>query len=163
MVKLVGSVCILMGGGLAWWLQLQERRRRRDTLADLITVLRQMNEEIRMARTPMPELLRKLSSGCGSETAELLRTTAAAVKQGVELEAAWRREIEQLPLAPRDREILHGLRFNGDEEKLCKGISLAIYQLAQSAEELERRRSEEEKRTTALCFSSAALLVILLI
>ena len=42
-------------------------------------------------------------------------------------------------------------------------ISLAIYSMAQDAEEQTRRQPEEAKRATALCLSGAALLVILLI
>lgn len=163
MVKLLGSLCILAGGGLAWWFQAQERRRRRETLSDLIMVLRQMSEEIRISRTPLPALLQKLAANCGGEAAELFQTAAKAASRGEQLTEVWREGVEQLPLEVREKEILREMDFSGDEEKLCKGISHVTYRLAQSAEELERRRPEEEKRTTALCFSGAALLVILLI
>ena len=54
MLKLLGSLCVLSGGGLVWRSCLAERRRQRETLCDLLTALRRMAEEIRMARTPMP-------------------------------------------------------------------------------------------------------------
>ena len=56
-----------------------------------------------------------------------------------------------------------GDSLHGDEENVCKVISLAIYSMAQDAEEQTRRQPEEAKRATALCLSGAALLVILLI
>lgn len=163
MVKLLGSVCILAGGGLAWWGQRTERRRRRDTLRDLLSALRRMQEEIRMARTPLPLLLETLAADCREEAAELFRNTAKAARLGVEMTEVWQKGVEKLPMTSGDREILLGLRLYGDEESVCNGISLATYELKKSAEELERRRSEEEKRATALWFSGAALLVILLI
>ena len=56
-MKLMGSVLVLGASALLWFLQMRERRRRRETLADLITALNRMDEELRMARPPMPWLL----------------------------------------------------------------------------------------------------------
>ena len=76
-------------------------------------------------------------------------------------------ELERLlaGIAAGDREALAALgdSLHGDEESVCKAISLVIYQLAKSLEETDRVRQQEEKRTAALCFSAAALMVILLI
>ena len=164
MLKLLGSVCVLGGGALYWLIALAERRRTRTALGDLLSALRRMREEIRMARTPLPLLLETLGSDCrGPETAALFQRSAEAARQGEGLEAAWRDGVRLLPLAPREREVLENLTLRGDEESVCKGISLVIYELARSAEELEKRRPEEARRTSALCFSAAALLVILLI
>ena len=146
-----------------WWLQRQAWQRRRNALFDLVGALRSMGEEIRMARTPMPILLRKLTANCGEVIQHLFRVAAVSAEKGEGLTEAWRKGIMELPLEDREREILLGVEFQGDEEKVCHGISLAAFQLAQSAEELERKRPEEAKRTSALCFSWAALLVILLI
>ena len=164
MKKLLGAVCVLLGGAWAWRAQLSAARRRRDTLAGITAGLGQMAEEIRMARTPLPLLLEALGSDCrGPETAALFRRSADAARQGEGLEAAWRGGVGLLPLAPREREVLEGLTLRGDEESVCKGISLVITELARGVEELERQRPERDRRTAALCFSGAALLVILLI
>ncbi len=53
--------------------------------------------------------------------------------------------------------------LQGDEEQVCRAVSLAVLRLSESAGEAERRRPEEEKRAAALWLSAAALLVILLI
>lgn len=164
MLKLLGSACVLGGGLLCWLTALAERRRARTALGDLLTALRRMREEIRMARTPLPLLLEALGSDCrGPETAALFRRSAEAARQGEGLEAVWRDGVRLLPLTPREREAIEGLTLRGDEDCVCKGISLVITALARDIEELERQRPERDRRTAALCFSGAALLVILLI
>ncbi len=163
MMKLAGSVCVLAGGCLAWQRQHRERRRRRQILGELLAALVDMDQEIRMARTPLPELLDRLAGRCRSEAEALLRETARAARRGEGLTAAWRRGIRALPLAEEDLEILAGLDLQGDEEKVRKALSLVHSRLEKHTEELDRRRPEEEKRAMALCFSAAALLVILLI
>ena len=67
MLKLLGSACILAGSVLAQAVRLSDRRRQWDTLSDMLSALRQMGEEIRLARTPMPLLLEYLAGplpGC---------------------------------------------------------------------------------------------------
>lgn len=163
MIKALGSLLVLSGGGLLWWFQMQARRSRRRVLADLILVLRRMQEEIRMMRPPLPELFGKMAEHCGAETAELLRSMASAAVEGESVDTVWAAGVCQLPVSEREREILRELSFHGDEETVCKEIALALYGLANCAEELDHNRAEEEKRGAALCFSGAALLVILLI
>lgn len=165
MVKLLGSLCILAGGALARLAQAAERRRRRDTLSDLMTALRRMTEEIRIARTALPDLLEGLADGCGPEAAAFFRAAAGGARREDGLSGAWSTAAEALPLSGGERAALQtlGQDLRGDEEKVCKAISLAIYELAKSAEEQDRSRPQEERRATALCFSAAALLVILLI
>ena len=165
MLKLLGSLCVLSGGGLVWRSCLAERRRQRETLCDLLTALRRMAEEIRMARTPLPSLLDALAKSCGPEGADFFHQAAMAARQGGDLPGVWRRGAEGLPLVPGDREELAALgdSLHGDEESVCKAISLVNHQLAKSLEETDRVRHQEEKRAAALCFSAAALMVILLI
>nr|WP_326125377.1 stage III sporulation protein AB [uncultured Oscillibacter sp.] len=161
MLKVLGSACILGGGILARYLQAAERRREMDTLSDLLWALRRMAEEIRMARTPLPLLLERLSQGCGETAGAFFREVSAAARRGENLGDAWRQAAETLPGTSALTELGDGLC--GDEESVCKAISLVIYSLAQDLEERTRRQPEEAKRATALCLSGAALLVILLI
>lgn len=163
MRTLAGSALIL-GGGLWAFLRVRgEHRRRRNLLSDLLLALERMGEEIRMARTPLPHLLDRLAADCRPEAASLLRAAARAARSGEDVGAVWRREAAALPLEPRDIEALRSLDLGGDEESICKGISLVTHALTRSLEESDARRPQEEKRTAALCFSAAALLVILLI
>lgn len=165
MIKLLGSLCILGGGGLAWWLQMAERRRRRDALADVLYVLRRMTEEIRMTRSSLPTLWEKAAQDCSAEVQAFFIKMAEAVRRGEEVPKVWEREAQGLPLSPQERKCVAslGLELHGDEENICKAISLVIYDLAKALTKLQEDRRMEEQRTTALCFSSAALLIILLI
>ena len=163
MIKLMGSLLVFAGGGLVWWIHQGERRRRRRVLADLASLLRQMQEEIRMMRTPMPELFRKLETQCGQDVSAVLAAMSDAAERGSEVNAVWSNAVCALPVGERARDVLCRLDFCGDEEKQCKELSFAAYELAKYAEVLENSWKEDGKRTTALCFSGAALLVILLI
>ena len=159
MLKLLGSACILAGGFLVQGARLSERRRQWDTLSDVLTALRRMGEEIRLARTPMPLLLEYLAKDRCPDAAAFFSETAECLRRGESLEESWRREVSRLPLPP---EAL-GTALGGDEEEACKAISLAAYELAKHAEERAAERKGEDRRAAALCFSAAALLVILLI
>lgn len=164
MVKLLGSVCILSGGMLARWCRVRERRLRLDTLSGLLAALRRMGEEIRLTRTPLPELLEGLAV-CAGPAGLLFWAGAEAARTGGDLPAVWKGAAEELPISQEDQAALVelGESLHGDEESVCKAISLVISHLASSLEESRRRGPEEDKRATALCLSGAALLVILLI
>lgn len=165
MLKLLGGILVLLGGGLGRWAQMAERRRRRDTLFELAAALRRMGESVRMARTPLPLLLEGLSEGCGRDAAAFLLGAAEAARRGEDLPGRWRRLAEDLPLSEGDRRALAGLAddLQGDEEKVCKAVLLVSIQLEKSASAAEETRRAEEQRASALWFSAAALLVILLI
>lgn len=163
MMKLMGSLLILTGGGLLRQTRLRADRRRKQALTDLAAALSAMSGEIRMARTPMPELLRRQAEACGADVGAFLRSAAAASAGEEGLAGGWARGVPDLPLDEPERELLLGLDLRGDEEQVCKALSLVSLRLGRRAEEQERKRPEETKRTTALCFSGAALLVILLI
>ena len=165
MLKVLGCVCILGGGALARWRCLTERGRRLDTLSDLLSALRRMGEEIRMARTPLPPLLDRLAEGCGQEAGTFLRAAAAGLRRGEDLTMVWRSALETLALpAPCHSALAElGEALHGDEESVCKAISLAGSVLARELEEALRRRPEEDRRATALWLSAAALLAIVLV
>ena len=165
MLKLLGSLCIASGGALSWYLQRAERRRERDARSDLQRAFRRMGEEVRLARTPMPALLKALAKDCGEPAAAFLEAVSRAAARGEGLPGVWREQAEALPLCERDKSAVFALAgdLQGDEEKVCKAILLAIVQLEQTAKEAEEKRSDEEKQASALWFSAAALLVILLI
>lgn len=165
MLKILGSACVLGGGVLARWFQAAERRREMDTLSDLLLALRRMAEEIRMARTPLPLLLDRLSQGCGPEAGSFFQAVSAAARRGEDLRRTWRRSAAALPLPGASAAALAGLGddLQGDEETIRKAVSLVVCSMAQDAEERARRQPEEARRSAALWFSGAAFLVILLI
>ncbi len=163
MTHWLGSGLILSGGFLVWWSTMAERRRRAGVLADLIAALRRMGEEVRMARPPMPWLLERCAGDCGEAAAAFFRCGAESLRQGEE--RGWAAAVGALPLASGERAILTELvcDLRGDEEKVCKAISLACKRLETARERRELQRRGEDKQLAAMCFSASALLVILLI
>ena len=164
MTKVLGSLLVLGASLGGMTLQLREQRRQRRVRLDLLDALRRMGEEIRIARTPLPDLLEQ-AADCGGEAEEFFRAAARAVREGEGAAAVWRERAEFLPLEEEERRVLQelSLRFGGDEESLCSAIALACAVLQRHGEEEERRRGMEEKRSAALWGSAGALAVILLI
>ena len=163
MRALAGSLCVLAAGLLAWRCQRESLRRRREALADLTAALERLEEEIRLARTPLPALLEGLARDCRPDAAALFTRAAQAARQGGSPRRAWEEAVGALPLEEADREALAGLTLSGDEERVRREVELARVRLERSLAALEARRPEDEKRSAALCLSAAALLVILLI
>ena len=165
MLKLLGSACILAGSVLAQAVRLSDRRRQWDTLSDMLSALRHMGEEIRLARTPMPLLLEYLAKDRRPDAAAFFNKTAEELRRGESLTAAWQRSVSSLPLPPEDMRALEtlGAALGGDEEQACKALAQSVYVLAKHAEERTAVRKTEDRQAAALCFSAAALLVILLI
>ena len=161
MRKLVGSCLVLAGGLLVWYLRMAERRRERETLREMIAALHRMGEEIRLARTPLPELLERLEKSCRTDAATFFRKGAAMLRQG----ERWVPYVEELPLSSEARRCLRDMAMdlNGDEHNMCKVILLAIEELERERKKQEEQRPGEEKQLTAVCFSASAMLVILLV
>lgn len=164
MTKLLGTVLVLSAAFWGWGLQRRERRRVRRTRLDILSALRRMGEEIRLARTPMPQLLEAVASDCGGEGAVFFRSAARSARSGEPLAKAWAGAAEALPLTGEEHRALLelGHAFGGDEERLCRSIALAAAVLQRHAESAENRRGEEEKRSAALWGCGACLAVILL-
>lgn len=163
MVKLVGSVCIFAAGLWVRHVRVSARRRELDTLSSLMSALGQMETEIRMARTPLPALLRRLGQSGQGPVGAFFRLAAEELQNGNM--ASWDMAAAELPLAETDRAVLGelGKGLRGDEESACRAIALSIKRLEDSRAAADGRLRPENERTTALCFSGAALLVILLI
>ena len=161
MRKLVGSSLVFGAGVFLWYLRMAERRRQRETLREMIASLRRMGEEIRLARTPLPDLLERLANSCQTDAGDFFREGAAMLRRG----QPWRPTAERLPFPKTVQQSLCGLAFDlhGDERKVCNVISLVIIELEKERREREERRPGEEKQLTAMCFSLSAMLVILLI
>lgn len=163
MIRLLGSICVLGGGFLGIWFQMQERKRRGETFREIVRGLRHMAEEIRMSRMSLPGIFETLSNVCDGEAVGLFRRTSEQMQQGEAPKAVWWREVERLSLSDEDKVVLENLDFQGDEEKVCKELFLVISELTRNEGERKQHEHQEVKRAAALWMSAAALLVILLI
>lgn len=164
-MKWMGALCIAVAAVWGRWEQLAAARRQRETLAGMTAALRQMAEEVRVARTPMPQLLACLGRSCSGETGRFFHTAAEGLRDGGTLGELWKTALEEIELPGEAlgvlRELAAGLQ--GDEEGVCRALSLAVSRLDQQAAAWDRRRQAVEQRGNALWFSASALLVILLI
>ena len=144
MMKLLGSLCVFAAGAMAWYCQRQERRNRRRLLAELIAALSRMETEIRLARIPLPRLLKRLAEGCGEETRAFFQDASRGLEAGETLAAAWNRAVEKLELPNEDKQVLLTLQetMQGDETSACKGVLLAREKLQNRLKELVNQRPE---------------------
>ena len=162
-MKALGSGLVLGAALWGWWVQRRGRSAVRRVRLELLAALRRMEEEIRLTRTPMPELLEAVSLDCSGAGELFFRTVSAAARGGEALGQAWKRALRELPLEEEERRTLEGLTFSGDEEGLCRGLRLCAAVLQRRAEETENCRQEEEKRWAALWGCGAAMTVIVLL
>ena len=106
MTKLLGSLCVFAAGGMVWWSRRQERQKKRRLLSDLIAALGRMETEIRLARIPLPRLLKRLAEGRGEETRAFFQDAFRGLEAGETLAAAWNRAVEKLELPNEDKQVL---------------------------------------------------------
>jgi len=163
LIRLTGCLLVMCGGFMGMFLQVRERRRRAEALRSVTEALRRATEEIRMRRTPLPRLMERLSASVGGEVGRCFAEMSAGIQKGDSPEVVWQMEVERLPLLTEDKNSLRELEWQGDEEKICNGILLAIQRLTRSEEVQRQSAPQETKRSAALWVSGAALLMILLI
>lgn len=163
--KLMGALLVLGGGVLAAVKQRLLQRKGRELLCDLMAALREMAQEIRMTRKPLPEILGELEHTYDGDAAAFFACAVRCMGQGMPLVSSWQTAASALPLSREIKRVIAGLgdHLHYDEESVCEAVSLALYELAKYAEEWDRQHTEADRRSTALWMSAAALLVILLI
>ena len=159
-VKIWGIACIFIGAAWGMRAKVSERRRRRRLLSDLRSALARMADEIRMARSPLPDLLKRLAAACGPDAAAFFR----AVAESGGPSQAWGAASDALPLSAPDLQTLRELApvLRGDEEQIREALQLASGRFERSLQEFDRTEGAELRQSAALIFSAAALLVILL-
>ena len=165
MLKVIGSLCVLLGGLLCRQTVLSERRRCRRALDGLLLSLRQISEEIRLSRTPLPDLFAACTRTDQPDLRAFFQVIVSQLRSGVSVAETWKDALLLLPLTQPCRAILDelGQCLHGDEESVTKALVLAVQRLNREREILEQNRTQADQRLTALTLSAAALLVILFI
>ena len=163
-MKGIGARLVLGGTLWGWLTQRRERSSARQVRLDILSALQRMGEEIRLARTPMPALLEAVASDCRGAGQSFFLAVAAAAKKGESVSGAWQKAAAGLPLGEEERRALAaaGQAFGGDEERLCRALTLASSAIQRKADAAEAARQEEEKRAAALWGCGGAMTVILL-
>lgn len=165
MLKLIGSICII-GSGISMLRQKKKANQQRyEILTNMVLALRNMQEGVRLARAPLPELLNQIAEGYGRETTRFFQRIVFELQDGKDAVSAWKSACLDLPIQKSEQTAISAVAecLRNDEESICKGIELAINTLRNARSEWDKHRAEEEQRTAALYISSAMLLVILLI
>lgn len=165
-MKVLGSFLILLGFGAAWVGELRRWRRETETLDELIAALEGISGGVRLTRTPLPRLLRRLGRARRDKAVGAwLTEVAEALERGEPLRPVWESACLRLPVEEDAREAVAGLgyKLSGDETEICKGIELVTNWLRKREEERRREKRDRTRQTTAVCFSGAALLIILLL
>lgn len=165
-MKALGSLLLLLGFGAIWMGELRRRQRETETLDELIAALEEISAGIRLSRTPLPRLLRRVSrSRRSGDISAWLTKTAESLERGEPLRPAWEAASRCLPIQDDAREIVAGLgyKLSGDEAEICKGIMLSTDWIRKRVEEKKSEKRNSFRQTTAVCFSAAALLLILLL
>lgn len=165
MIRGLGCLLILSGGVGAEVLHARASRRLLETLEGFSGLFERMENEIRMNRTPLVQLMKRLLPGARREVRQFLEAAVQAAEQGISLPGAWRRESARLTVDAHTRALIRevGDTLCGDEEGACRALRLAAQQLAERAETLRRERGDKERRAAVLYVSAAAFLVILLL
>ena len=165
MLKLSGSVCILMGGAILCRAKLQERREYLQLLRNLISALRQFGDAVRISHTPLPDVLEKLRRNGDPSVCRFFETIRTGIQAEDSLPQAWQRAVSQIHLSLRSSSALEeiGQRFAGDDMAVLETLRLAAEALHQELDTLERTCAEDRKRITAFSLSTAILLIVLLL
>lgn len=165
MNKLVGSCFLIIGGFLFRWVQLRERKRRKECLESILSALRWMEEEIDDQQRPLPTLFSELAHRGTPESQSFFRTLCKGVQMEQGLGPSWKAAAEGLPLSEECLCILTALgeQLNRPAERACAAIQRACHRLEHEREQVEAESPQAEKRLTVFSFSAAALLIVLLI
>ena len=162
-MRLIGALLLLGGAGL--WCLLRRRegmlpvRVGRALLEDLAV----FSYQIRVRRTPLPELLEEvLAQGLGAEY--LWRPLAERLaEEGASLPRCWRESVRTLP-EPLGKLLLPlGPLLPAGGERLAAAIEETREELAGFLRAETARQASRGRVTAALCLSGACLLILVLI
>ena len=127
MIRGLGCLLILSGGVGAEVLHARASRRLLETLEGFSGLFERMENEIRMNRTPLVQLMKRLLPGARREVRQFLEAAVQAAEQGISLPGAWRRESARLTVDAHTRALIRevGDKLCGDEEGACRALRLA--------------------------------------
>jgi len=101
MLKLLGSVCILLAGAAVRRLQVRSIRRELAALEGVTAGLRELGDRIRLSRMPLPRLLGRVGENRERDARTFFQTAEETILGGQPPSEAWRRAAELLPVGAR--------------------------------------------------------------
>ena len=159
-MKLFGSLLIGCAGFWWWSVCLRERKKRLQTVEELLGAVYQLREGIRTERLPIPQLLARL----GDQMC-FFEKVSTDLRGRETLSETWEEAMEELPLSPEIRSVWLwlGNRFSGDERGVLRALDYTERELEAARQKMFREEWETARMTAVGCFSAAAFLVILLL
>lgn len=161
-MKAAGALLVLLGAG-GWCLL----RRREGMLPvrlgqALLEDLAVLEYQVRVCRTPLPELLEGLSAGLGAQW--LWTPLLEQVREEREpLPQCWRRAAAALP-PPLDRLLVPlGETLPAGGERLRAAVEETREEMSRFLREEAARQASQGRITAALCLSAACLVILVLL
>ncbi|MDF2964175.1 MAG: stage sporulation protein [Paenibacillus sp.] len=171
MLKLLGSIMILLSATWFGFYQAQQFARRPKQIADMIRALQRLETEMVYGSTPLPDALLHVANTCPSPVhlifshvaEELLKAGGRSVQQIWQqtVNAVWK----HTSMKPGEQDIVRQLGFTlglSDVTDQVKHLRLAVQQLQGELESAQEDRKRYESMWRSLGLLMGALIVILM-
>lgn len=171
MLKLVGSMLIILAGTLFGFYQANQLSSRPKQIADLIRLLQRLETEILYGFTPLPAALRQTGNTCPPPVGAIFLSAAEQLEQaeGRSVKRIWQETLEnhwsRTAMKTPEREVLLQLGFTlglTDREDQVKHLRLALNQLQGEADTARDEQRRYERMWRSLGVLMGALIVILM-
>lgn len=165
MMGALGAICIALGFGSLWYLQLLSQGQKLDTLGQLASSMLEICSEIQSHQTPLPRIFQNLSQHYTGKTGALYHAVSQEIEEGNTLLDSWMAGVEAIGFPPEETSLLlqTGRSFVGNEEQICKVLNLASDCFEREISKIKEQLPNERRSCGALCVSGGALLLILLL
>lgn len=167
MIRALGALLVLAGGGGLSLLTVQARRREIAAAGELLYALHRLERSVRCEKRPLPPLFRALAEETSGEGRRFFTalTRRWEAEPETPLPQLWCAESAALALPEEGRRVWRelGRRLAGDGESLEGALRLAAEELEELRRGLERALPQTRRLSAAVCLSAAAFLLVLLL
>lgn len=165
MLKILGALLLVAAGTAVGYERSLSAKKRAAVLADLVTVLGIMRDEIEILSSPLPALFSRLAAAGPKSLQSFFEGLCGAVLEDG-LQSAWDKQAAALDIGQEAKNILCSMGTSlgryGAEQQGCE-IELVRKRLLQLLEEARCERSRCAKLYPGLGASLGAMLAIILL
>lgn len=161
----LGAVCILVGCGGLWYLELIHHRERMEVLRQMASAMLEIHSEIQAKQTPLPRIIEALYQKTTGVTSDFFTQVHQGLGQELSLSKSWEQGVKQCFSEVETQGVLYqlGRSFDGDGQQICKVLLLVNNYFERVLLEEQQKFPEQKRSFGAMCFSGGALLLILLV
>lgn len=167
MIEMLGALLLLIGGSVVGMTMAGGSRRQIKLLSAMMRGLEQIERELTLHLTPLPELLLSVSKGLDPPIALLFHRCGSSAGQDTQFSEIWRDTLGDCGYFSEEiLDILYPLgtilgRFEGEAQ--CRSLQESVRALAIIREEMQQESRRLCKVYPTLGFTIGAFLVILLL